>query len=63
MSKGPVGIYGLIIPFLSLTGLVFGTENIRKILENNFYDFNWYYFRKYLGITVYTKYPEDFYLL
>lgn len=33
MSKGPVGIYGLIIPFLSLTDWFLGQKNIRKILR------------------------------
>ncbi|MFR3298365.1 MAG: ArnT family glycosyltransferase [Fusobacterium sp.] len=64
MSKGPVGIYGLIIPFFISYGLVFGTEKYKK-------NFKKIIFMILIGIilgniwsiTVYTNIRKYFYLL
>ena len=61
MSKGPVGIYGLILPFFISYGFIFGVKNYKK-------NFKKIIFMILIGITlgsiwsilVYTKYPEIF---
>ena len=61
MSKGPVGIYGLIIPFFISYGIVFGikdyTKNSKKIISMLFVGV---ILTSFWVLTVYTKYPEIF---
>ena len=61
MSKGPVGIYGLIIPFFISYGFVFGVKkykkNFKKII---FMILTGIILGNIWSITVYTKYPEIF---
>ena len=61
MSKGPVGIYGLIIPFFIAYGISFGTENYRKNFKKIiFMLFVGIVLGSIWGIMMYTKYPEYF---